>query len=125
MKPNITVAKAKKLSILKWTNIVKDNGELTMKTRELRELRDIEHYCGFCERWAVRRGDGVNGSGCNCTECEFAKALGCDCNSITTDNIFDKWGECDIPESRTILAQKILDLIKEIPTTNASKLNNN
>lgn len=127
MKPNITLAKAKKLSILKWELIVAHNGMFTLEDKRNPKLRVLKHHCGFCERWRnpdTELNYDYDGSGCECIHCEFAKAAGTYCNK--DESLFDQWCNDELfggsPKS---LAQQILDIIKEIPTTNASQPNNN
>jgi len=125
MKPNITLEKAKELSIIKWKLIINNNGSFGLEQRNNPAIKNIKHNCGFCERWHINDDtDGVERSGCDCNSCEFAKAMGTDCNK--DNSLFDQWCNDELfggtPKK---LAQLILDIIKEIPTTNANTNSNN
>jgi len=114
MKPNITLAKAKKLSILKWELIVANKGVFSPIDKRNPALRNIKHNCGFCERWRTEE-DGFEESGCDCSQCEFAKAVGADCNK--DESLFDRWcSDEPFGGEPTKLAKEILEIIKEIPT---------
>ena len=119
MKPKIALPKAKKLSILKWELIVKNQGEFSLEDRRHPQLINIKHNCGFCERWRNDLNEFLD-SGCECAQCEFAAAMGCDCNSYGKKyNLFDRWCDAELfgDAVKLELAQRILDLIKSIPTT--------
>lgn len=112
MKPNITLAKAKKLSILKWELIVKNYGEFSYEDKRNPKLKVLKHFCGFCERWRTE-DVGCEETGCHCSMCEFAKAAGSECNK--DDSLFDQWcNEIQFDGRPKELAQQILDIIKEI-----------
>jgi hypothetical protein len=118
MKPNITLAQAKKLAIIKWELIANNKGYYSPEHRRNPAIKDLKHQCGFCERWRTN-DTGVDGSGCDCNSCEFAKALGSQCNDKDNGtNLFFQWWYADLyGDEPTKLAQQILDLIKSIPTT--------
>lgn len=111
MKPTITLAQAKKLSTLKWELIVKNYGEFSYEDKRNPKLRVLKHFCGFCERWKDGSEKFNTSGGCNCSKCEFAKAVGAHCNE--DESLFDNWGST----ASLTLAKEILDIIKNIPTT--------
>jgi len=114
-KRRLSLAKAKALSIIKWKIILRNNGGIT-GVYSHPELRNLKHNCGFCERW-LSPIQNFGESGCDCAKCEFAKAMGSQCNEEdNVNNLFDQWGnERGGTEKALELTQQILDLIKAIP----------
>lgn len=112
----ISIAEAKRLSIIKWEMIVKQNGD-DKGTDEHPELKKLNNNCGFCERWRYPTNKvGEYNTGSDCGKCEFAKAQGTYCSNDDIPNVYTEWCDSDYPSSESKqLAQQILDLIISIP----------
>jgi len=103
MKNQLSLAEAKRLSIIKWELIVENNGSPEIDYPE--EVSVLIHDCGFCERWRPHKS--------GCEKCECAKVLGGACNSMGGRDLFAIWSKNQTKEN----AQAVLDAIKSINTT--------
>jgi len=96
----LSLAEAKRLSILKWECIIQNNG-LQYPIKWPPEIKDLNCKCGFCERWDFPSED-------SCTQCELALAMGVDCPDESSP--YHIWSEASTKET----AQAVLNMIKSI-----------
>lgn len=114
----LSLAEAKRLSIIKWQMIVDNDGHPVKKHEFSPEVFNCLFQCGFCERW--KHPDGLD-----CRYCELGKVAGT-CNDegdyeVTIDKIiytrepslYYKWLYFS-SDSHLKYAKQILEIIKSI-----------
>ena len=110
IKGNITLAEAKRLSLIKWNLIVEGKDYENHP-----KLKHIKYCCGFCERWKDIGNCDDYVSDCGCDQCVFAHELGNIC--YDDQGLFMRWHDCRSSKARKTKAKQILEHIKNIKIT--------
>lgn len=100
----LSVSEAKRLSLLKWEAIVRNEGRQLMKLERPEEIENLLNYCGFCER----HRDGIS---VDCSSCEINMGYYNGCNNFS--HHYFRW-MLGCSDEKLAAAQAVLGLINSV-----------